>query len=188
MATGFASGTANMSSSPAGRGRAEVSHPGEQHGLSSGLDDGAPRSLGPAVRCLLGRPHGARSERIFQDCECHQLHPRRASLAARVAGADFRSHPGRTGSNRASVEQDDEPRPLCTWNRTGLAQQEMLIRQELVQQAIGNAAPSSQRLRLTAPAEHVLCVPLVAVERILGVIYLSSPASSPAFPRNTPTS
>ena len=33
----------------------------------------------------------------------------------------------------------------------------------------------------TTSAEHVLCVPLVAVERILGVIYLSSPASSPAF-------
>jgi transcriptional regulator with GAF, ATPase, and Fis domain len=29
--------------------------------------------------------------------------------------------------------------------------------------------------------EHVLCVPLLAVERVLGVIYLSSPASSPAF-------
>ena len=27
--------------------------------------------------------------------------------------------------------------------------------------------------------EHVLCVPLAAVERTLGVIYLSSPASSP---------
>ena len=35
----------------------------------------------------------------------------------------------------------------------------------------------------TAPnaAEHVLCVPLVAVENILGVIYLTSPAASPPF-------
>jgi transcriptional regulator with GAF, ATPase, and Fis domain len=77
---------------------------------------------------------------------------------------------------------NEEPSPPCTWNRKGLAQQEMLIREELVQQAtwercaVFTAAPAG-----TASGEHVLCVPLVAVERILGVIYLSSPASSPEF-------
>jgi Nif-specific regulatory protein len=33
----------------------------------------------------------------------------------------------------------------------------------------------------SAPDEHVLCVPLVGVENILGVIYLTSPATSPPF-------
>ena len=62
------------------------------------------------------------------------------------------------------------------------AAQDILIRDELVQQAIWErcavvtAAPAE-----TTSAEHVLCVPLVAVERILGVIYLSSPASSSVF-------
>jgi transcriptional regulator with GAF, ATPase, and Fis domain len=80
------------------------------------------------------------------------------------------------------LNPNEEFSPPCTWNRKGLAQQEMLIREELVQQAtwersaVFTAAPAE-----TAPAEHVLCVPLVAVERILGVIYLSAPASSPAF-------
>jgi transcriptional regulator with GAF, ATPase, and Fis domain len=70
----------------------------------------------------------------------------------------------------------------CTWNRNGLAAQHILIREELVQQAIWErcavvtAAPAE-----TTSAAHVLCVPLVAVERTLGVIYLSSPASSSVF-------
>ena len=77
---------------------------------------------------------------------------------------------------------NEEPSLPCTWNRKGRAPQEMLIREELVQQAtwerctVVTAAPPE-----TASAEHVLCVPLVAIERILGVIYLSSPASLPAF-------
>jgi transcriptional regulator with GAF, ATPase, and Fis domain len=76
----------------------------------------------------------------------------------------------------------DEPRPLCTWNRRGLAQQEMLIRQELVQQAIWErCAVFSAATGDSAGNEHVLCVPLTAVEKTLGVIYLSAPGSSPAF-------
>ena len=70
----------------------------------------------------------------------------------------------------------------CTWNRQGVAAQQLLIRQDLVQQATWErcavviAAPAE-----TASAEHVLCVPLVAVEKTLGVIYLTSPASAPPF-------
>ena len=72
--------------------------------------------------------------------------------------------------------------PPCTWNREGLAAHQMLIRDELVQQAIWDRCA----VITTAPAqaisaEHVLCVPLVAIEKILGVIYLTSAASSPPF-------
>jgi two-component system, NtrC family, response regulator HydG len=77
---------------------------------------------------------------------------------------------------------NEEPVPPCTWNRKGLASQFMDIQEKLVQQAtwercavVTTAAPE------TASAEHVLCVPLVAVERILGVIYLSSSALSAPF-------
>jgi transcriptional regulator with GAF, ATPase, and Fis domain len=76
----------------------------------------------------------------------------------------------------------EEPSPRCMWNREGRAQPDMLIRDELVQQAIWeHCAVATATAAETTSAEHVLCVPLVAVERILGVIYLSSPASSPAF-------
>ena len=80
----------------------------------------------------------------------------------------------------------DEPGPICTWNRKGLPSQDISIRDELVQQAawercavvvaaVADTSPES------ASTEHVLCVPLVAVEGTLGVIYLSSPASSRPF-------
>jgi transcriptional regulator with GAF, ATPase, and Fis domain len=77
---------------------------------------------------------------------------------------------------------NEESSPPCTWNRKGFSEQTMLIREELTQQAIWDRC-----VVFTAPlaedpaAEHVMCVPLMAVERILGVIYLSSPASSPVF-------
>jgi len=76
----------------------------------------------------------------------------------------------------------EELSPPCMWNRKDFAPQDMLIRDELVQQAIWeHCAVVATAAAETTSAEHVLCVPLVAVERILGVIYLSSPASSPAF-------
>jgi Nif-specific regulatory protein len=78
--------------------------------------------------------------------------------------------------------KNDEPRPPCTWNRKGLAQSEMIIREEPVQQATWErCAVFSSASAEANSTEHVLCAPLVGVERILGVIYLSSPASSPAF-------
>jgi transcriptional regulator with GAF, ATPase, and Fis domain len=78
--------------------------------------------------------------------------------------------------------RNDEPRPPCTWNRKGLVQSEMIIREEPVQQATWErCAVFSAASAEANSTEHVLCAPLVGVERILGVIYLSSPASSPAF-------
>ena len=57
------------------------------------------------------------------------------------------------------------------WNRDVVASPDMLIRDDLVQQATWEhcaviAAAASE----TDSGEHVLCVPLVAVERILGAI------------------
>jgi pSer/pThr/pTyr-binding forkhead associated (FHA) protein len=77
--------------------------------------------------------------------------------------------------------RNDLPRPLCTWNRKGLTQTEMIIREEPVQQAIWERCAVFSAASGDAATEHVLCVPLVAVERILGVIYLSSPTTSAAF-------
>ena len=58
----------------------------------------------------------------------------------------------------------------------------MLIREELTQQAIWErCVVFTAALAEDPAAEHVMCVPLMAVERIMGVIYLSSPASSPVF-------
>ena len=76
----------------------------------------------------------------------------------------------------------EEPSPPCKWTRKDFAPQDMVIRDELVQQAIWeHCTVVAEAAGETTSAQHVLCVPLVAVERILGVIYLSSPASSLTF-------
>ncbi len=76
----------------------------------------------------------------------------------------------------------EEPSSPCRRNRRDFAPQDMVIRDELVQQAIWeHCAVVAEAAGETTSAQHVLCVPLVAVERILGVIYLSSPASSLTF-------
>jgi transcriptional regulator with GAF, ATPase, and Fis domain len=72
--------------------------------------------------------------------------------------------------------------PACVWSRDGDAKQETVIREEWAQRAMWErCAVLTTASTAPAPAEHVLCVPLVAVENILGVIYLISPATSPPF-------
>jgi transcriptional regulator with GAF, ATPase, and Fis domain len=79
-------------------------------------------------------------------------------------------------------EANDDPVSTCTWNRDDVAPQEMIIQENLVHEAIWeHCAVVTKALPEATPAEHVLCVPLVAIERILGVIYLSARASSPGF-------
>ena len=88
--------------------------------------------------------------------------------------------PATQGAIVLQGNNNEEPGPPCTWNRDGLPRKEMLIRQELVQQATWERCAVFTAAGADT-AEHVLCVPLAAVERTLGVIYLSSPASSPPF-------
>jgi Nif-specific regulatory protein len=77
---------------------------------------------------------------------------------------------------------NEEATAPCTWNRKGLARREMPICEELVRQATWERCAVVTSAPVTdTSAQHVLCVPLVAVEKILGVIYLSSPASSTPF-------
>ncbi len=95
--------------------------------------------------------------------------------------------PAAQGAVVLQPNANEESSLLCTWNRLGLAAQQMVIRQDLVQQATWErcAVVTSASTETASPehasAGHVLCVPLVAVEKTLGVIYLSSPASAPPF-------
>jgi transcriptional regulator with GAF, ATPase, and Fis domain len=79
-------------------------------------------------------------------------------------------------------DANESAAPPCTWNRRDLASQDMLIQENLLQQAVWeHCAVVTKAPAESASGEHVLCVPLVAVEMILGVIYLSSPPSSSGF-------
>ena len=88
--------------------------------------------------------------------------------------------PATQGAMVLQLNALEEPSAPCTWSREGHAKPELRIREELVQQATWERCAiftGSQAVGV----EHVLCVPLMAVERVLGVIYLTSPASWPAF-------
>jgi transcriptional regulator with GAF, ATPase, and Fis domain len=90
--------------------------------------------------------------------------------------------PAANGAILLHSNLQEERKAQCFWNREGAAERDMRIHDELVQRATWDrCAVFSSLPAETAATEHVLCVPLLGVERILGVIYLSSPASSAAF-------
>jgi two-component system, NtrC family, response regulator HydG len=76
---------------------------------------------------------------------------------------------------------DEEPTSICNWARKGGDQQRITIKRDLVQRAFWERsaifvnADSGQNA-----TQNVLCLPLIAVEKTLGVIYLTS--SGPASP------
>ena len=90
--------------------------------------------------------------------------------------------PAKQGAIVLHPNANEEPDPPCTWSRDGGTQQDLVIREEWAQRAMWErCAVFTTAATGPEPDEHVLCVPLVAVEKILGVIYLTSPASSPPF-------
>jgi len=77
---------------------------------------------------------------------------------------------------------NEEPSPPCTWSRDVGETRNVVIREEWVQRAMWKrCAVFTVASASPLPDQHVLCVPLIAVENILGVIYLTAPASSPPF-------
>jgi transcriptional regulator with GAF, ATPase, and Fis domain/pSer/pThr/pTyr-binding forkhead associated (FHA) protein len=92
----------------------------------------------------------------------------------------FEVIPAAQGAIVLQSNASDESNSPCKWSRDGDPEQEMVIRQEWAQRAMWERCavftPPS-----TTSDEHVLCAPLVGVENILGVIYLTAAATSPAF-------
>jgi transcriptional regulator with GAF, ATPase, and Fis domain len=105
-----------------------------------------------------------------------------AALQSELLGLICEVIPAARGAIVLQANANEEPSVPCTWNREGVADQEVPIRQELVQQAIWEScAVLTPATGTSDSGEHVLCVPLVAVEKILGVIYLTAPTTAPPF-------
>jgi transcriptional regulator with GAF, ATPase, and Fis domain len=90
--------------------------------------------------------------------------------------------PAENGAIVLLHDLDEEPLEIITWSRQPGAKQSVEIQRELVHRAIwersavftGAASGSSDK-------QNVLCLPLVAVERTIGVIYLTSLRPAPPF-------
>ncbi len=102
------------------------------------------------------------------------------TLQRELLGLIFEVIPATQGAIVLQVNANEEPNPPCTLSRDGDAKLEIVIREEWAQRAMWERCAVFTATS-TATHEHVLCVPLVGVENILGVIYLTAPATSPPF-------
>jgi transcriptional regulator with GAF, ATPase, and Fis domain len=77
---------------------------------------------------------------------------------------------------------DEEPTSICSWSRRSGEQPSIRIQRELVRHAIWEqSAVLSNAARDSGDVPNVLCLPLVGVEKTLGVIYLTSSGNALPF-------
>jgi two-component system, NtrC family, response regulator HydG len=93
----------------------------------------------------------------------------------------FEVVPADDGAVVLQSDLDEETNSICTWSRQPDAPSNIEIQRDLVHRAIWErSAVFSNAASNSSETENVLCLPLVAVERTIGVIYLTShhPAAS----------
>jgi two-component system, NtrC family, response regulator HydG len=77
---------------------------------------------------------------------------------------------------------DEEPTSSSIWQRRPTAVPQMRIRREIVQRALWERSPVlSQPLPDSGETEGIVCVPLVGVERTVGVLYMAAAAPADKF-------
>jgi transcriptional regulator with GAF, ATPase, and Fis domain len=94
----------------------------------------------------------------------------------------FEVVPADEGAVALQIDLEEEPRSICTWSRSGGAGHPFEIQRELVHRAIWERAAVFTNAAAGSDAtQNVLCLPLVAVERTIGAIYLTSRSPAPPF-------
>jgi Nif-specific regulatory protein len=77
---------------------------------------------------------------------------------------------------------DDEPTSVCTWSRTNGADQPIEVHRELLHRAFWErTAVFTSKPSESTEMQNILCLPLVAIEKTIGVIYLTSLHPAPPF-------
>ena len=90
--------------------------------------------------------------------------------------------PAENGAIALLTQLDEEPSSLCHWSRESGSQQAIEIRRDLVHRAIWERSAIFTNVAAGRnDARSVLCVPLVGVEKTLGVIYLTSSDADSLF-------
>jgi transcriptional regulator with GAF, ATPase, and Fis domain len=93
----------------------------------------------------------------------------------------FEVVPAEDGAIILLTDVEEEPSSICTWSRQRGADQPIEIQRNLVHRAIWERAAVFTNA-VSEPAEaQALCLPLVAVERTIGAIYLTSHPSAQPF-------
>lgn len=90
----------------------------------------------------------------------------------------FEVVPAEDGAVVLMTDPDEEPSSICSWSRQHGADHPVEIQRQLVCRAIWErAAIFTNATSGSIAGQNVLCMPLVAVERTIGVIYLASSKS-----------
>jgi transcriptional regulator with GAF, ATPase, and Fis domain len=90
--------------------------------------------------------------------------------------------PADHGAVVLQTDLDEETNSICTWSRQPDATQKIEIQRDLVHRAIWErSAVFTNDASNSNDTHNVLCLPLVAVERTIGVIYLTSLRPAPPF-------
>jgi transcriptional regulator with GAF, ATPase, and Fis domain len=94
----------------------------------------------------------------------------------------FEVVPADDGAVVLQTDLEEETQSICTWSRQPDHVQNIEIQRELVHRAIWErAAIFTNETSTSSEVQNALCLPLVAVERIIGVIYLTSRHPAPPF-------
>src|SRR5271169_5072845 len=97
------------------------------------------------------------------------------ALQQKLLECVFEVVPADFGAILVLDQPDEEPTSICTFERDGRESPPVSIRRELVQRALWErSVVVTDEPAGAKPAENVLCVPLVGVQRTIGVIYLTS--------------
>ena len=95
----------------------------------------------------------------------------------------FEVIPAENGAILLLTNPDDrEPTSVCTWHRQADSGEPVQIQSELVQRALWECSAIVSSAGPDSSARQSLCVPLVGVDRTIGVVYLNSPASARCLP------
>ena len=90
--------------------------------------------------------------------------------------------PADHGAVVLQTDLDEETNSICTWSREPDAAQKIEIQRDLVHRALWErSAVFTNDASNSSETHNVLCLPLVAVERTIGVIYLTSLRPAPPF-------
>jgi transcriptional regulator with GAF, ATPase, and Fis domain len=94
----------------------------------------------------------------------------------------FEVVPADEGAVVLQSDLDEEANSICTWSRQPDSTRNIEIQRDLVHRAIWErSAVFSNAASNANETDNILCVPLVAVERTIGVIYLTSRHPAPPF-------
>ena len=103
-------------------------------------------------------------------------------LARELLRLIFEVVPAENGAIVLLNGADEEPNSIGNWSRNGGDQQRITIQQDLLQRTFWErSAVLMNADSALKEKQNVLCLPLIAVEKTLGVIYLTSSGPAAAF-------